>query len=98
MSERERFEEYCNNRNVDPKSLWGICIWEGWQAALSTRKPFGFGLVDKDGNGRVGFGAFSTKGAAESECYYMNDPVKNVHPLNGSPFRVVTLFYEDSES
>lgn len=66
-------------------------------AALSTRKAYGYGIVDKDGEGRVGFGAFSIKESAESECYYMNEPVKNVPPLNGSPLRVVELFYEDKE-
>jgi hypothetical protein len=49
-TESEKFEEYCNNRNIDPQSLWGLSIWDGWQAALSTRKPYGYVVLDKDGD------------------------------------------------
>lgn len=33
MTESEKFEDFCiNTKNVDPQSLWGLCMRDGWQA------------------------------------------------------------------
>ena len=32
-SQRQEFECFCNDNNIDPLSLKGLATWEGWQAA-----------------------------------------------------------------
>lgn len=32
LKQREAFEDHCLNKNIDPKSLWGLSIWDGWIA------------------------------------------------------------------
>ncbi len=99
MSEREKFENYARcegfdlhqwtEGNYSDSQTSGA--WEGWQAALSTRKPYGYGIVDKDGKFA---GAYRNLDNANDECDYKNEEVKDIPPLPGYPFRVVELFYE----
>lgn len=105
MSKREfeRFEQWAasEGRSIKPSnpdyaprpyvSAATNNALDGWQAALSTRKPYGYGVVNKDGN-------------AESEIV-MSESGANLfqkamaeHTGEWSargPFRVVELFYED---
>lgn len=87
MSERERFERFCREKRVHPETLQGLAIWEGWQAALSIRKTYGYGIVDKDGDY---CGAFAPRGQQEAlvrEC--------DLYHSDSAPHRAVELFYED---
>jgi hypothetical protein len=60
--------------------------WLG-QAALSTRKVYGFGVISKTEPQRL---VYETQRSAEMESSYLNK-----HCKEGSPFRPVELFYED---
>jgi len=104
MSEREKFEKWfqntCNQFNVFSLARSGESLqyedmsvqdmWVGWQAALSTRKVYGFGVISKTEPQRL---VYETQRSAEMESSYLNK-----HCKEGSPFRPVELFYEDSES
>ena len=90
MSEREKWEQYmmCSFPTANLSEL--DMTWKAWQAALSTRKPFGFGIVDKDGNSAVSI--LLTEGEAKSYAatFQVHSPEKEL--------KAVSLFYEDSES
>lgn len=93
MSEREKFEKWFKNK-YGTNAWKESAEWEAWKEALSTRKPYGYGIVDKDGK-------------AESEIVMSESSAnlfqKAMTEHTGewsarSPFRVVELFYEDSEA
>ena len=100
MSEREKFEKWLQQHDPDQSltlaaefpyyaSYVTCMIAAAWQAALSTRKPYGYGIVDKDG--KPAFGVTLTKSSADMHIRAYRDAGKAGH-------RVVELFYEDSES
>jgi hypothetical protein len=92
MSERARFEKWAKRMGYADEfdvPLMEHAAWEGWQAALSTRKAYGYGIVDKDG--KVGE-VHSNRALA----VIMSGSMDQDFPA-GSPYRVVPLFYEDSE-
>jgi hypothetical protein len=96
VSEREKFEKWWEEFRADHEELRfadrEALLFGAWQAALSTRKPYGYGIVDKDGKFA---GAYKRLVNANDECDYKNEEVKDIPPLPGYPFRVVELFYED---
>ncbi len=97
MSERERFEKWAKRMgyaNEFDVPLMKHAAWEGWQAALSTRKPYGFGIVDKDGNAESEI--IMSESGANSFQKAMTEHTGEWSARG--PFRVVELFYEDSES
>jgi hypothetical protein len=85
MSERERFEKWWDveRTSCEPDEV----AWEAWQAALSTRKPCGFGLIASDGCG-TNF-AFHDERAAYETWGQVNSV------LVSNPYSIVPLFYED---
>ena len=95
MNEREKFEKWAFDNNVT--NLYPISFgaaWAAWQAALSTRKAYGYGIVDKDGNKESD--VVMTESAADLFKGALTEH-KGEWSTRG-PFRVVELFYEDSES
>lgn len=87
MNEREKFEKWyaeTGSMFVDMEAYW----WECWQAALSTRKPYGYGIVDKDGE--------PCCDCATEDEESLRQEYDTAYPKL-APFRVVELFYEDSE-
>jgi hypothetical protein len=107
MSEREKFERWyrdtywdfsngkCRYREEkDDYSHMDVDLaYKAWQAALATRKPFafGYGIVDK--SGQMTEYVWGNQNKAVKECAKLNEPY-----IDNQPFRVVELFYEDSES
>jgi hypothetical protein len=95
MSEREKFEKWAKANDLDVSKVTEreyynsrtTAAWEAWQAALSTRKPCGFGLIASDGCG-TNF-AFHDERAAYETWGQVNSV------LVSNPYRVVPLFYED---
>lgn len=87
MSEREKWEQYmmCSFPTANLSDL--DMTWKVWQAALSTRKVYGFGVISKTEPQRL---VYETQRSAEMESSYLNK-----HCKEGSPFRPVELFYED---
>jgi hypothetical protein len=98
MNERMRFEKWAKRMGYADEfdvPLMEHAAWEGWQAALSTRKTYGYGIVDKDGRPEI----YSTQERAGAEIDVEGWNM-STHPMLTpcAPYRLVTLFYEDSES
>lgn len=85
----ERFEKWAEENLMYGGDKWAA--YAGWQAALSTRKPYGFGIVDK--NGKPEGDCYIDKDIADEITDFLNEEFKK-----DAPHRVVELFYEDSES
>jgi hypothetical protein len=96
MSERERFEKWVKHNGVflmeEFPTIGTVLAWEAWQAALlSTRKPYGYGIVDKDG-----------KPYFEELCVADDEGILEATVLRADsydretgPHRTVPLFYEE---
>lgn len=98
MTERERFEKWAKRMGYADEfdvPLMEHAAWEGWQAALSTRKSYGYGIVDKDG--KCEQYASQKLEDAEMDVDGWNRSTHSMLTTN-APYRLVTLFYEDSES
>jgi hypothetical protein len=100
MSEREfeRFEQWAasegrsikwSNPDYAPRPYVSAATnnaLDGWQAALSTRRSYGFGIVGSDGS-NGDYCVMENAAALAREC-------DHYHP-DSAPHRVVVLFYED---
>lgn len=97
MSEREKFEKWWSSLPLSYRMSFQTneYHWLGWQAALSTRKTYGYGIVDKDGNCEP----YSSQKLDDAEIDVAGWN-RSKHPLLTpcAPYRLVELFYEDSES
>ena len=92
MNDREKFEKWMEKDGIELATLSEKCAaFKGWQAALSTRKAYGYGIVDKDGKPE-GDGD-TDKEVIERITEFLNELFED-----DAPHRVVELFYEDSES
>ena len=98
MSEREKFEKWLQQHDPDQSltlaaefpyyaSYVTCMIAAAWQAALSTRKPYGYGIVDKTGDS---VDVFFDKETAEDRVNLLHSET-DVY----APYRVVELFYEE---
>lgn len=97
MSERERFEKwvkvtYPNDLGLKIVMLNNHDYFKVWQAALSTRKPCGFVVINCEGEASKTFRKSQVEEAHKFVKFF------NENDISGHPFRVVPLFYEDSES
>lgn len=99
MSEKERFEKWAKNNDFDIgkysngyNAISTRAAWEAWQAALSTRKPCGFVVINCEGKASKTFRKSQVEEAHKFVKFF------NENDISGHPFRVVELFYEDSES
>ena len=103
MSEREKFEKWLQQHDPDQSltlaaefpyyaSYVTCMIAAAWQAALSTRKPCGYAVVDSEGKPLRSFRKSYVDEAHKFVKFF------NENDIVGNPFRVVELFYEDSES
>jgi hypothetical protein len=99
MSERMRFEKWAKDGFMLQRSFSDTyrstitnAAWEVWQAALSTRKPYGYGIADKDGELELirRGDLFKENFQGIVNCWNASEPV-----VRGSPYRLVELFYED---
>jgi hypothetical protein len=92
MSEREKFEKWAKRMGYADEfdvPLMKHAAWEGWQAALSTRKAYGWGVLDKNGN--VSCSAFRDMDAVTEVVKRWNADELDVD----APHRIIPLFYED---
>jgi hypothetical protein len=92
MTEREKFEKWAgdNLKNVTIGELFdmrSVVAFRAWQAALSTRKPYGYGIVDKDGKNAVSILLTEIEAKNYVATYQLHCPEKE--------FKAVPLFYED---
>jgi hypothetical protein len=92
MSERGKFNEWSDQFLMSVK--FREIAWMAWHAALATRKPYGYGIVDKDGNAESEI--IMSESGANSFQKAMTEHTGEWSARG--PFRVVELFYEDSES
>jgi hypothetical protein len=91
-----RFEKWVKHNGVflmeEFPTIGTVLAWEAWQAALSTRKPYGYGIADKDGELELirRGDLFKENFQGIVNCWNASEPV-----VRGSPYRLVELFYED---
>jgi hypothetical protein len=101
MSEREKFEKWASANEFSIELTGGegrgfyvdletAIAYSGWQAALSTRKPYGYGIVDKDGRVVIG-----TSVQIHATKYQMEGIAATWSERDGSSYRVCEIFYED---
>jgi hypothetical protein len=97
MGEREKFEKWAKPDDFDVTKLDGqyyssrtTAAWDAWQAALSTRKAYGYGIVDKDGRVVIG-----TSVQIHATKYQMEGIAATWSERDGSSYRVCEIFYED---
>lgn len=91
MSELERFKKYLKDTYPHPIDEYReAALWHLWQAALSTRKPYGWGVLNSEDGTPVSGLIFSKEGASQHVRIYKDEYNRDYRP--------VELFYEDSES
>src|SRR5687768_8769808 len=97
MTDREKFEKFATDNCLpiekSPNGSYEIAstlgAWQVWQAALSARKPFCLGVIKANRDPYKTFHP-SEEEQANKFVKFLND-----EDIVGSPYRVVTLFYED---